>query len=40
MNINLWVLGSVKKTYNLKFKEHVGHALKFFAMDGVVEPGF
>ncbi|MDG7053267.1 MAG: hypothetical protein LKM45_05320 [Wolbachia endosymbiont of Alcedoecus sp.] len=31
--------GSVKKTHNLKFKEHVGHAPKFFAMEGAVEPG-
>ncbi|GFQ93370.1 uncharacterized protein TNCT_295111 [Trichonephila clavata] len=31
--------GSVKKTHNLKFKEYVGHAPKFFAAEGPIEPG-
>ncbi|BET29540.1 MULTISPECIES: hypothetical protein [Wolbachia] len=31
--------GSVKKTNNLKFKEYVGHAPKFFAVEGLIEPG-
>ncbi|MDR2978713.1 MAG: hypothetical protein LBU56_04945 [Rickettsiales bacterium] len=29
----------MKKTHNLKFKELVGHAPKFFTMEGAVEPG-
>ncbi|WP_395463056.1 hypothetical protein [Wolbachia endosymbiont of Cantharis cryptica] len=31
--------GSVKKAHSLKFKEYVGHAPKFFATEGPVEPG-
>ncbi|NSM56842.1 hypothetical protein HET73_05635 [Wolbachia endosymbiont of Atemnus politus] len=31
--------GSVKKAHNLKFKEYLGHAPKFFAAKGPVEPG-
>lgn len=31
--------GGVKKTYNLKLKEYVGHAPKFFAAEGLIEPG-
>ncbi|KLT22663.1 hypothetical protein wVul_1028 [Wolbachia endosymbiont of Armadillidium vulgare str. wVulC] len=31
--------GNIKKTNNLKFKEYVGHAPKFFAAEGSIEPG-
>ncbi len=31
--------GSIKKTNNLKLKEYVGHAPKFFAVEGSIEPG-
>ncbi|WP_168455496.1 hypothetical protein [Wolbachia endosymbiont of Ctenocephalides felis wCfeJ] len=31
--------GSVKKAHNLKFKEYLGHAPKFFATEGPIEPG-
>ncbi|GFY65352.1 uncharacterized protein TNIN_38541 [Trichonephila inaurata madagascariensis] len=31
--------GSIKKTHNLEFKEYVGHAPKFFAAEGPIEPG-